>query len=75
MKVALPDVLVQVDGVAVNSRASLTRTVGTREPGTMVKVHALRNGEDVHAEVKLAVRPSSGVAVRDERGGVLQPNR
>jgi hypothetical protein len=25
--------------------------------------------------VKLAVRPSSGVAVRDERGGVLQPNR
>jgi serine protease Do len=69
------DVIVQVDGVAVNSRASLTRTVGTREPGTMVKVHALRNGEDVHAEVKLAVRPTAGVAVRDERGGVLQPNR
>jgi serine protease Do len=69
------DVIVQVDGVATTSRAALTRTVGTHEPGTMVKVHALRNGEDVHAEVKLAVRPSSGVAVRDERGGVLQPNR
>ena len=69
------DVIVQVDGAATTSRAALTRTVGTRDPGTMVKVHALRNGEDVHAEVKLAVRPTAGVAVRDERGGVLQPNR
>jgi serine protease Do len=69
------DVIVQVDGAATTSRAALTRTVGTRDPGTMVKVHALRNGEDVHAEVKLAVRPTAGVAVRDERGGVLPPNR
>lgn len=69
------DVIVQVDGAATTSRAALTRTVGARDPGTMVKVHVLRNGEDVHAEVKLAVRPTAGVAVRDERGGVLQPNR
>jgi S1-C subfamily serine protease len=69
------DVIVQVDGAATTSRAALTRTVGARDPGTMVKVHALRNGEDVHAEVKLAVRPTAGVAVRDERGSVLQPGR
>jgi serine protease Do len=69
------DVIRRVDGVAIGSRASLMRAIGAKTPGTVVKLDMLREGLDVSAEVKLATRPTAGVAVRDDRGGLLVPGR
>lgn len=69
------DVIRRVDGFAIGSRASLMRVIGTKTPGTVVKLDLLRDGRDVTAEVTLATRPTAGVAVRDERGDVLVPAR
>jgi serine protease Do len=69
------DVIRRVDGVAIGSRASLMRAIGAKTPGTVVKLDMLRDGLDVSAEVKLATRPTAGVAVRDDRGDLLVPGR
>jgi serine protease Do len=69
------DVIRRVDGISVGSRASLMRAIGAKTPGTVVKLDLLRDGMDVSAEVTLATRPTAGVAVRDERGDVLEPGR
>jgi serine protease Do len=69
------DVIRRVDGVAIGSRASLMRAIGAKTPGTVVKLDMLRDGLDVSAEVKLATRPTAGVAVRDDRGDMLMPGR
>ena len=69
------DLVRRVDGVAVGSRASLMRAIGAKTPGKVVKLDLLRDGTDVTAEVTLGVRPTAGVAVRDERGEMLAPGR
>jgi serine protease Do len=69
------DRIESVAGVAVNGRASLMRAIGERKPGEVVEVRLVRNQEPVQVKVKLSTRPTAGVAVRDERGEVLMPNR
>ena len=69
------DRIERVAGAAVNSRAALMRAIGERKPGETVQVALRRNGEPIEVQVKLSTRPVAGVAVRDERGEVLVPNR
>ena len=67
------DVVTRIDGEPISGRAALIRTVGTRTPGSVVKVEVTRDGEPMVFDVKLTTRPRAGVAVRDERGQLLQP--
>lgn len=67
------DVITRIDGEPIADRAALMRTVGTREPGTIVKVEATRGGEPVIANVKLATRPRAGTPMRDERDDPVLP--
>ena len=67
------DVITRIDGEPIADRAALIRTVGTREPGTVVKVEAVRDGEPFTANVKLVTRPRSGMPMRDERDEPVSP--
>ena len=67
------DVIQRIDGEPIADRAALMRTVGTREPGTVVKVEAARAGEAFTANVKLVTRPRTGVPMRDERDEPVAP--
>ena len=69
------DRIVSVAGARVDSRASLMRAIGARKPGEAVQVEVERDGERRQLQVTLGTRPTAGVAVRDDRGQMLQPNR
>jgi serine protease Do len=69
------DRIVSVAGTQVDSRASLMRAIGARKPGESVLVEVDRDGERLKLQVTLGTRPTAGVAVRDDRGQMLVPNR
>jgi serine protease Do len=51
------DIVISVDGAAVNSPRDLTRKIATDAPGATVKLGLLRAGKPVDATVTLASRP------------------
>ena len=67
------DIVTRIDGEPVSGRAALIRAVGTRTPGSVVKVEGTRDGDPFVFDVRLTTRPRAGVAVRDERGELLAP--
>ena len=54
---AAGDVIIAVDGLRA-TRASLEKLVGTRPPGTIVRVHAFRRDELMELEVTLQAAPA-----------------
>ena len=67
------DIVTRIDGEPVAGRAALIRAIGTRTPGSVVKVEGTRDGDPFVFDVKLTTRPRAGVPVRDERGQLLSP--
>ena len=52
------DVVVAVDGVAVEDTDSLVRTVGNHKPGDTLKLSVIRDGKNKSIKVTLSERPS-----------------
>jgi len=67
------DVITRIDGEPIADRASLMRTVGAREPGTVVRIEAVRGGEPFTTNLKLVTRPRQGAGMRDERDALVLP--
>ncbi|HXE81070.1 MAG TPA: M28 family peptidase [Vicinamibacterales bacterium] len=51
------DILIRFDGQTIVTLHDFTFALRGKQPGDVVKVVVLRNGREVHAEVKLGVRP------------------
>jgi serine protease Do len=71
------DLVVAIDGAAVETTEGLVRTVAAREPGTAVRLQILRDGRDWPVVVKLAERPTRDdedvpVVTRDQRNPKLR---
>ena len=67
------DRLLAVDGVEVNRFARLARTIGSRAPGTRVKVKLLRNGKPLTVTVVLGERPGAEGEVEVPREAPAPP--
>ena len=51
------DIVLSVDGAAVNDPRDLTRMIATDAPGTEVTLSLLRGGKPIDAQVTLGSRP------------------
>jgi len=61
------DVIVEVNGEAVSSAASLTRVVGMQKPESTVKIKLYRAGKPMQLNVRLGTRPDTEPSARPSR--------
>ncbi|MBI4886654.1 MAG: trypsin-like peptidase domain-containing protein [Acidobacteria bacterium] len=54
------DVIVAVDGRAIDGNDTLIQVIAAREPGSVAVVHVLRDGRPMRVTLKLAERPLRG---------------
>jgi len=53
------DVIVRIAGVKIGSFEDMTRVIGTRKPGDVVRATLLRNGKSHTIRITLGTRPST----------------
>ena len=66
------DVIIQVDGVQVNTSAQLQERIARKRPGDKVEVVYLRNGKERNTKVELKNRLGTTELVTNEAGKVMK---
>lgn len=69
------DVILEVEGRAVESHESLIRDISARQPGTVARLEVMRDTRRVSIPVKLAERPAREEAEPDDQGVLGQDQR
>ncbi len=52
------DILISIDGKAINNWSSMLETVTNLPPGKVADIHLIRNGNDLNSKVKIGKRPT-----------------
>ena len=68
------DVIISVDGNAVNDARDLARRIGTMAPGTSVKLGVLHQGQEKTVTVTLGTLPNEKAAANQEKSGATPDN-
>ena len=73
--VKVNDILVAVNGEAIDSSAEATRRVGAAKPGDTIRLEVIRDGRRQTLNVRSGVRPSDEELNAGEEGGSAAPGQ
>lgn len=73
--VKIDDILVGVNGEAIDSSAEATRRVGAAKPGDTIRLEVIRDGRRQTLNVRSGTRPSEEELASEENGGTAGPGQ